>query len=411
MKLTVEEKRLLNGERGDAARLAMEIIVRLGGLYGAKELIPISQAHIDGCLYAAVGEAGLEFAEKLYGLGAQVVVPTSLNATSRDIVEWSNHKVGLDYSEKNSRMEQAYVGMGAVPTWTCAPYQAGLVPRFGQQIAWAESNAIVYANSVIGARTERYGDYTDICCAIVGRVPKFGLHLKENRRGRIHISCEGLSLVTTADFAVLGYIVGELAKDLIPVLTGIPGWTTSDHLKAFGAAAASSGSVAMFHMVGVTPEAPDFKTAFQGVKPEEEIVISDLMLKSKRNSLSSAGVTAVDIITVGCPHLSAAELMKIASLLNGRKISKNIELWLNTNNTAYNWLENTNVISDLKKSGAKIFRDTCFVNTDLSGWGFKTVMTNSGKYAHYVPSRNGMKVIFTDVEKCIETAVSGRIGN
>jgi len=285
------------------------------------------------------------------------------------------------------------------------------VPRFGQQIAWAESNAIVYANSVIGARTERYGDYTDICCAIVGRVPKFGLHLKENRRGRIHISCEGLSLVTTADFAVLGYIVGELAKDLIPVLTGIPGWTTSDRLKAFGAAAASSGSVAMFHMVGITPEAPDFKTAFQGVKPEEEIVISDLMLKSKRNSLSSAGVTAVDIITVGCPHLSAAELMKIASLLNGRKISKNIELWLNTNNTAYNWLENTNVISDLKKSGAKIFRDTCFVNTDLSGWGFKTVMTNSGKYAHYVPSRNGMKVIFTDVEKCIETAVSGRIGN
>jgi len=164
-------------------------------------------------------------------------------------------------------------------------------------------------------------------------------------------------------------------------------------------------------MVGITPEAPDFKTAFQGVKPEEEIVISDLMLKSKRNSLSSAGVTAVDIITVGCPHLSAAELMKIALLLNGRKISKNIELWLNTNNTAYNWLENTNVISDLKKSGAKIFRDTCFVNTDLSGWGFKTVMTNSGKYAHYVPSRNGMKVIFTDVEKCIETAVSGRIGN
>ena len=172
MKLSPYEEELLAGKKGEAARMAMEIIVRLGELYGAEELIPISQAHIDGGLYTAVGEAGLDFAEKLHRLGGRVVVPTSMNATSRDIACWSEQRVKADFAEKNRRMEQAYLSMGVVPTWTCTPYQAGLVPRFGEQLAWAESNAIVFVNSVIGARTERYGDYTDICCAITGRVPK-----------------------------------------------------------------------------------------------------------------------------------------------------------------------------------------------------------------------------------------------
>ncbi|MBS3970557.1 MAG: aconitase X catalytic domain-containing protein, partial [Clostridia bacterium] len=264
MHLTRIEENMLMGKQGRGPQLAMEIIVKLGELYGADDLIPVSQAHIDGCLYAAVGEAGLLFAEKLDQLGAKVAIPTSLNATSCDVDNWREHGVDPAFAEKSSQLEKHYLNMGALPTWTCAPYHFGLVPRFGEQIAWAESNAIVYANSVIGARTERYGDYTDICCAVVGRVPEFGLHKRENRAGQILMDCTYMDLKPTTDnFAVLGYLVGEIAKDRIPVLKGIPSWVSGDHLKAFCAAIASSGAVALFHMIGITPEALDEKAAFQ----------------------------------------------------------------------------------------------------------------------------------------------------
>ena len=407
MKLSPYEKELLQGKNGRAAAMAMEIIVRLGELYGAEELIPISQAHIDGGLYTAVGEAGLEFAEKLFQLGGRVAVPTSMNATSRDIASWQTQRVRPDFAEKNRRMEQAYLGMGVVPTWTCTPYQAGLIPRFGEQVAWAESNAIAYVNSVIGARTERYGDYTDICCAITGRVPKFGLHMAENRRGQMVLHCEQLTLKPTGDqFALLGYLTGYLANDRIPVLTGIPAWVTPDQLKAFCAAAASSGAVAMFHMVGITPEAPDLNRALQGQTPEKTIVLTDQMLAETREKLTHPQGDRIDGVLIGCPHASAPEIMEIARLMAGKKVAPDKELWIYTSHTVYHWLEQTDVLDILRESGVKIIRDTCFINTDLSGWGFHQVMTNSAKYAHYMPSRTGLGVIFADLEQCINTAVT-----
>ncbi|HHT64122.1 MAG: aconitase X [Bacillota bacterium] len=407
MKLSPYEEELLEGKKGPASRMAMEIIVHLGELYGAQEMIPISQAHIDGGLYAAVGEAGLEFAEKLHRLGGRVTVPTTMNATSRDVASWQKHRVGEDFAEKNRRMEQAYIGMGVVPTWTCVPYQCGLVPRFGEQLAWAESNAIVYVNSVIGARTERYGDYTDICCAITGRVPKFGLHIKENRRGQVVLNCENLSLKPQGDhFALLGYVTGYLVHDKIPVLVGVPKWVTPDHLKAFSAAVASSGGVAMFHMVGITPEAPDLKEALQGQTPEETMVLTDDMLGEAKEKLCCIRGSQVDGVLIGCPHASAPEIMEIARLVAGKKVAPDKEFWIYTNQSVYHWLEQTDVLDILTKSGVKIFRDTCFVNTDLSGWNFHQVMTNSAKYAHYVPSRTGLGVIFADLEECIKTALT-----
>jgi len=407
MKLTQDEKEMLSGGCGEAVRMAMDIIVRLGELYGAPELIPITQAHIDGGLYAAVGEAGLEFAEKLCRLGGKVAVPTSMNATSRDRENWREHRISQEFADKNTRMEQAYVKMGVLPTWTCAPYQAGLMPRFGEQIAWAESNAIVYVNSVMGARTERYGDYTDICCAITGRVPKFGLHLKENRRGQILIRCDNLELTADgADFAALGYLVGNLAKDKIPVLSGVPKWVTTDHLKAFSAAVASSGAVAMFHMVGITPEAPDEQAAFQGLIPGEIIDLSGEMLRETKEKLTRKKDDTIDAVLIGCPHASAPEMEEIARLLEGKHIGPNMELWIYTSNTVYNWLKQTDVLERLTASGAKVIRDTCFVNTDLRGWNFKNVMTNSAKYAHYVPGRTGLGVVFAGLRQCIERAVS-----
>jgi len=410
MRLTEAEKAMLAGQSGPAVQMAMEIIVQLGDLYGAEELLPISQAHIDGGLYTAVGEAGLLFAEKLADLGGRVRVPTSMNATSRDIANWRDHRVGAAFDQKNIRMEQAYVRMGVVPTWTCAPYQAGLVPRFGEQIAWAESNAIVYANSVIGARTERYGDYTDICCAITGRAPLFGLHLTENRRGQILLDCSGLALRDeAADFAVLGYLTGELAQDKIPVLSGIPAWITPDQLKAFAAAIASSGAVALFHMVGITPEAASLEAAFQGTSPARTVAVTPAMFRDAASRLSRGDQGQVDAVLIGCPHASAPEVMAIAQRLAGKKVAPGMELWIYTSQAPYRCLEQTDALEILRQAGARVIRDTCFINTDLSGWKFRAVMTNSAKYAHYMPSRTGLGVVFADLDQCLATALTGKM--
>lgn len=410
MRLSSYETEFLEGKHGEAGRLAMTILIKLGELYGAEELIPIVQAHIDGGLYAAVGDAGLEFAETLAALGGKVVVPTTMNATSRDIHNWPEHRVQPEYAAKSARMEKAYLKMGVLPTWTCAPYQGGVVPRFGEQIAWAESNAIAFVNSVIGARTERYGDYTDICCALTGRAPYFGLHKKENRRGEILLDCSELRFDSGVDLAVLGYLTGKLAGSKIPVLKGIPDWVGMDDLKAFSAAAASSGSVAMFHMLGITPEAADEKAAFQGTVPECIIEVTQAMLAEARQQLSRVNIDSddilpVDAVLIGCPHASAQEMMMIEQQLSGRKVVPGVELWIYTQESVYAWLRQNGVLSGIEQAGAKIIRDTCFVNTDLSGWHFKRVMTNSAKYAHYVPSRTGLEVVFGSLTECLAAAL------
>ena len=269
LSLTPADRAMLDGERGPAARLAMSILVRMAEVYGASELMDISQAHIDSTIY--LGDATLEFAERLASLGAKVAVPSSLNVSGVDECGWKNWAVPAEWAAKAARQMLAYEQMGTVPTWTCAPYQTKMRPVFGQQIAWGESNAISFANSVIGARTERYPDLLDICCAITGRVPAVGLHLTENRAGQLLMRLAGVPAAVQHDdqfFAVLGQLVGALAGDRIPVVDGIVARPSEDHLKAFAAAAASSGRVALFHLVGITPEAPTLDRAFQGRAPE-----------------------------------------------------------------------------------------------------------------------------------------------
>src|SRR5437762_352540 len=244
---------MANGDGGPAPQLAMSILVRMADVYGARELMDISQAHVDSTIY--LGDATLEFAERLASLGARVAVPTSLNVSGVDECGWKNWSVSPEWAAKAARQMLAYEKMGAVPTWTCAPYQTHMRPAFGQQIAWGESNAIAFANSVIGARTERYPDLLDICCAITGRVPAIGLHVAENRAGQILLTLTGVPLALQQDdqfFAVLGHLVGQLAGDQIPVIEGVVVSPAEDHLKAFAAAAASSGRVALFHIVGIT---------------------------------------------------------------------------------------------------------------------------------------------------------------
>src|SRR2546428_1255159 len=242
LQLSDRDRAMLNGDHGPGPQVAMSILVRMADVYGARELMDISHAHIDSTIY--LGDATLEFAERLSSLGARVAVPTSLNVSGVDECGWTAWAVPPDWAAKAARQMLAYEKMGAVPMWTCAPYQTHMRPAFGQQIAWGESNAIAFANSVIGARTERYPDLLDICCAITGRVPAVGLHLTHHRAGQMLLRLAGVPPALQQDdqfFAVLGHLVGKLAGDRIPVIDGILVSPLVDQLKAFAAASASSG--------------------------------------------------------------------------------------------------------------------------------------------------------------------------
>ena len=251
--------------------MAMGIVVSMAEALGAERLIDVASAHVDGCLYH--GRASLDFAERLVSGGARVAIPTTLNVGSLDLLHPHRFRGDPELAERGRRLMDLYAAMGCRPTWTCAPYQvAGVRPEFGQHVAWAESNAIVFANSVLGARTERYGDFIDICAAVTGRVPDAGLHRTENRGARILFSLVDVSeRPTDRDllFPVLGHIVGSRTGVRVPVIDGLPPDTNEDELKALGAAAASSGSVGLFHAVGVTPEAATLDAALHGEHPEE----------------------------------------------------------------------------------------------------------------------------------------------
>src|SRR5262245_52188076 len=265
----------------------MSIVVKMAEVYGAAELIDISQAHIDSTIY--LGDATLEFAERLASLGARVAVPTSLNVSGVDECGWKEWAVSPEWAAKAARQMLAYEKMGAVPEWTGAPYQTQMRPAFGQQIAWGESNAIAFANSVIGARTERYPDLLDICCAITGRVPAVGLHVAENRAGQMLLQLIDVPPTLQDDdqfFAVLGHLTGKLAADLVPVIDGVVAKPSEDQLKAFSAAVASSGRVALFHIVGITPEAPTRDAAFQQRSPEQTLEITAADLRAARRELT-----------------------------------------------------------------------------------------------------------------------------
>ena len=263
--------------------MAMTILMRMAEVYGAEEMMPITQAHIDSAIY--IGDAGLEFAERLVSLEAKVSVPTTLNVSGLDEHQWRAWNVPADWAEKAHRQMVAYEEMGCQPTWTCAPYQTDAAPKLGQQIAWGESNAIAFANSVLGARTERYPDFMDICAAVTGRVPAIGLHLVENRAGQLLMRLVDVPLQLQEDdsfYAVLGHLMGEVAGDLIPVVTGIEVTPGEDQLKALSAAASSSGAVALFHIVGVTPEAPTLDAALQGKDPEQVIEVTPQRLRPQK---------------------------------------------------------------------------------------------------------------------------------
>jgi cis-L-3-hydroxyproline dehydratase len=408
--LSARDQEMLDGAHGPAPQLAMSILVRMADVYGATELMDISQAHIDSAIY--LGDATLEFAERLASLGARVAVPTSLNVSGVDECGWQEWAVTPEWAAKAARQMLAYERMGAVPTWTCAPYQTQMRPVFGQQIAWGESNAIAFANSVIGARTERYPDLLDICCAITGRVPAVGLHLAANRAGQLLVRLVDVPAALQQDdqfCAVLGHLVGKLAGDRIPVIDGLVVAPPEDQLKAFSAAVASSGRVALFHMVGVTPEAPVIADAFQGHVPRETIDITVADLRDARRELTTADGRELDMVILGSPHFSIGEFEQLAPLVSGRRLHPRVKFLITSGRFMKEQAERSGALAPIVAFGAQVTLDTCILASPMLPPEIKTLMTNSAKYAYYAPSLLNTRVTFGSLVDCVNSAVEGRV--
>lgn len=408
--LTETDQSLLAGDRGPGVRMAMSIIVRMAEVQRAPRLMDITLAHIDSALY--MGEATLAFAERLAAEGARVVVPATLNVSGVDEHGWRAWPVPPDWAEKAQRQMLAYQAMGCRPTFTCAPYQTEPRPGFGQQIAWGESSAIVFANSVLGARTERYPDLMDICAAITGRVPAVGLHLTENRAGQLWVQLRDIppALQAADDFyPVFGHLLGKLAGDRIPVVTGLAVAPTEDQLKALGAAAASSGAVALYHLVGITPEAPTLEAAFQGppVGPAFDVTLEHL--RAARRELSTAAGGKLDMVVLGSPHFSLAEFRRLTPLLSGARCHPDVRFLVTTSRGVAALAEAAGLLAPLRAFGGTLTVDTCILTTPMLPSEIKQIMTNSAKYAYYSPGLLNVGVAFGTLEACVRSAVAGRV--
>ncbi len=400
---------MLAGSHGRATQIAMRILTTMAEVYGATQLLDIESAHIDGCLYH--GDSGLDFAEQLVAGGAQVRVPTTLNVGAVDLLHPEYFQGTAVQAAQAQRLMAAYEQMGCTAVWTCAPYQQVQRPAFGSQIAWAESNAIIFANSVLGARTNRYGDFIDICAALTGRAPAVGLHLTEARRGQIVLRlAEDVSMSlrrTDVFFPVLGYLMGQLAQSQIPVIIGLPPATSEDQLKALGAAAASSGAVALFHAVGVTPEAPTLADALHDQAAEREIMVDAAMLQQALAQLSTVPDGPIKVVALGSPHFSLGEFAALRPLI--QQHPPQIEFIVCTNRLVLAQLQQRGWLADFHTAGVQIVVDTCVVVTPLVRARNGVLMTNSGKFAHYTPGNIGLQVVFGSLEECVRSAELGRV--
>lgn len=412
MQLTEYEQEMLDGRYGEGMQAAIEILVKMGGLYGAERFLPVKNAHIDAAAYTTIWDAGTEFVEFLADKGAKVSVPTTINPMSMDTRRWREQYTSEAFAEKCERLRKAYMKLGVNPTWTCAPYQCTNVPVFGENVSWSESNAVNYVNSVVGARTERLPDLVDVCCAVAGRVPEYGLYLEENRAGEILFTLKGFdgsAFRDTVDYAVLGYLVGETAVNRVPVVLGLPESTMPDQLKAFSAAAASGGATSLFHAVGLTPEAPTLEAAFHGKTTYETVEITPAEVAQMRARLNTGDTEKVDMVLMGCPHLSFQEIKEIACGIEGKKVHEGTEFWIQTSHPIYELASLAGYVEVIEKAGAMLVRDTCLMEMEYNGiWRGKHFVTNSGKAAQYAPAINGVKITMADMAGCVEAAVTGK---
>lgn len=411
VELSVVDKSMLSGGHGPAVAEAMKLVVAMAGWSRATQLIDVTGAHIDACLFH--GQAGLDYAERLAETGAQVRVPTTLNVSSLDLLHPETFRGSSARQSSAKRLMDAYVKLGCRPTWTCAPYQLPDRPAFGEHVAWAESNAIAFANSVLGARTGRYGDFFDIAAALTGRVPLASFHLAENRYARVIFDVVEVAphlLQSEIVYPLLGYLVGKLAASRVPAVIGLPTGLAEDKLKAFGAAAAASGAVGMFHIVGSTPEAPTLDDALGTAEPEACIKVTSSDLLRIRSEIGCEGTPRPLVgVSLGTPHFSLNEFEELTELIDGTRVHPSIEFTVNTSRHVLADLQQRGWDSILSHSGVRIITDTCSYVTPVLKNLDGTILTNSAKWAHYAPSHLGVDVAFGTLRECVDSARSGAL--
>ena len=406
--LSERDLEMLDGQHGKATQIAMEVVLQMAGLQGAQSLIDITQAHIDGCIFT--GPSSLRFAEQLVEWGARVSVPTTLNSISVDQRRWRELGVDPSFGVPASALGNAYMAMGAQLSYTCAPYLLDTAPKAGEQIVWAESNAVVFANSVLAARTMKYPDYLDICIAICGRAPLSGCHLDENRKAQLLIEVKGFTEVDDSFYPLLGYHIGALAGKQVPLVLGLENAKPNlDDLKAFGAAFGTTAGAPLFHIAGVTPEAIDPGPVMEARKalPVVEVNLCDLV--ASWNELNSACESKVDLVSLGNPHFSLTEFGRLAELCRGRHKHADIGFVVTCGRAVLEQAREAGYIADIEAFGTSIITDTCWcmLGEPVIPPTATTLMTNSAKYAHYAPGLVGRSVHFTSLAECVDAATSG----
>ncbi len=384
----------------------MRLVVGAAETVGASRLIDITSAHVDSCLYH--GEASLDFVDRLADGGTTVAVPTTLNVGAVDLLHPELYRGDADTAARARVLMDRYRTFGARPTYTCAPYQlASGRPERGDHVAWGESNAIAFCNSVLGARTNRYGDFLDIAAAVTGRVPEAGLHLTEARRATLVLRlADDVPLGLRANdslFPVLGIVLGRRAGSAVAVVEGLAPGQSEDRLKAIGAGAASAGSVAMFGVAGSTPEA-DLRVEAPAV---EEVTLGDL--REARDGLTRDRGKGLTAVCVGTPHASLTELTRYSALLDGRTTAPGIELVISAGRDVLAEAASIGLVSRLQAAGAELLADTCSYVSPVLRRSDGTVMTDSAKWAYYAPATIGASVIFASTTDCIASAIAGHV--
>ena len=394
MYLTKKEEKTLNGENGEVLERLFRLLVRLGDIYGADRMIPVGSVQVAGVSYKSIGDPGTDFLEDIASKGAKVKVLTYLNPAGMDLENWEKLGFPKDFAKSQLRIMDAFRKMGIVITSTCTPYLAGNLPRFREHIAWSESSAVSFSNSVIGARTNREGGPSALAAAICGVTPNYGLHVWEKRQPTVKIKVD-TELKYNSDFGALGWYVGKQVKNKIPYFSGIKEANT-DQLKALGAAMAASGAVALYHVEGLTPEADLVEK-----KGLESINVGAVELKETYNKLNT-GKTP-DIVIFGCPHASLREISALAERVDGKHLKRPV--WICTSRMVKEAADRMGYNEIIAKAGGNIVADTCMVVSPIEKMGYKTTGVNSGKAANYLPGFCKQEVCFTNIDDLIEEIV------
>jgi predicted aconitase len=390
MYLTKEQEKMLNGEYGEVVERQMRLLVRLGEIYKADKMIEISSAQVAGVSYKSIGDPGLEFLEDIATKGAKVRVVTTLNPAGMDMENWKELGFPKDFAEKQIRIMKAFEEMGIILSATCTPYLVGNLPRFREHIAWSESSAVAFANSVIGARTNREGGPSALAAAICGVTPNYGFHLDENRKPNVLIKVDA-KLEFNSDFGALGYHVGKIVQNKVPYFVGIKNADT-DNLKALGAAMAASGAVGLYHVENITPEAHLMET-----KHLEKIEVGEKEIKEAYEKLNTGNEP--DIVVIGCPHASLKEIIYIAKKVKGKRLKR--PLWICTSRITKDAARRMGLEKIIEDAGGKIVADTCMVVSPIEQMGFKTTAVDSGKAANYLPGFCKQNVVFKRVDELL----------